>query len=217
MIDEDGETLSRRALMRAAAGSALAASAGAASAQETETATPTGTGTSTGSGGGGGGGGATWTVEMTDENVYEPAERQVRPGDTVVWENVGSSGHTVTAYGDQIPDGANYWASGGFGSEEEARNGYPDQGVIDGGGTFEHTFQTEGTHGYFCIPHEGTGMKGTIEVTTDAPTPTPTPDPAAPALPPTAKAIGVAAAAAMASTLGLAYAFLKYGGRGGEQ
>jgi len=162
--------MKRREFLTAAgvAGGVGAASTSAAAAQETGT--PTGTGATTGDGGGGGN---TWTVEMTDANVYEPAERQVRPGDTVVWENVGSSGHTVTAYQDEIPDGAEYWASGGFGSEEEARNGYPDEGVLEGGDTYEHTFQTEGTHGYFCIPHEGAGMEGSVEVTADAPTPTP--------------------------------------------
>jgi plastocyanin len=221
MTEDDGETVSRRALMRAAAGGALAGAAGAAgtaSAQEaTETATATGTATATeGSSGGGGGGGYTWTVEMTDENVYEPDSIKVRPGDTVVWENVGTADHSVTAYQENIPDGANYWASGGFGSEEAARSSWP-EGAVGGGETYEYTFETEGTHEYFCIPHEAVGMVGSVEVTPDAPTPTPTPAPAAPALPTAAKAVGVGATAAMISTLGLAYAFIKYGGSGGEE
>ena len=238
MTEEGSETLSRRTLLRAVAGGAVAAGAsGAASAQETETETPTptgdgtatgtptgeggdgtATGTPTGEGGdgGGGGGGFTWTVDMTDENVFIPEDLQVRPGDTVSWVNVGTVGHTVTAYEDDIPEEAEFFASGGFDSEEAARNGYPDSGVIGGGESYEHTFTVEGTHEYFCIPHESIGMLGTIEVTPDAPTPTPTPAPevVGPALPESAKAVGVAAAAAMASTLGLAYAFIKYGGGG---
>jgi plastocyanin len=213
MTEDDGETVSRRALMRAAAGGALVGAAGAAGTASAQEATETESG---GDGDGGGGGGYTWTVEMNDENVYEPENIQVRPGDTVVWENVGSADHSVTAYAENIPDDADYWATGGFGSEEAARNGWPD-GAVGGGETYERTFEVEGTHEYFCIPHESVGMVGAVEVTPDAPTPTPTPEPAAPALPAEAKAVGVGAAAAMFSTLGLAYAFVKYGGSGGEE
>jgi plastocyanin len=217
MTEDDGGTVTRRALMRAAAGGALAGAAGAAGSASAQEETETESGTETDEGGdGGGGGGNTWTVEMTDENVFEPQELEVRPGDTVVWENVGSQDHSVTAYEDGIPEGADYWASGGFGSEQAARDGW-EEGAIGGGETYEHTFEVEGTHGYFCIPHETVDMVGTIEVTPDAPTPTPTPEPAAPALPPAAKAVGVGAAAAMASTLGLAYAFIKYGGSGSAE
>jgi halocyanin-like protein len=174
-----------------------------------------------GGGGGqqGGGGPYTRTVEMTDENVYVPESLEVLPGDTVVWENVGTAGHTITAYEDEIPEEADYWASGGFDSEEAARDGWQEKGLIEGGGSYEHTFETEGTHGYFCIPHETAGMVGEIVVTPDA-APPETEAPAAaagPAIPEEAKAIGVAAAAAMASTLGLAYTFMKYGGASGRE
>lgn len=104
------------------------------------------------------------TVEMTDDLAFTPESVTVTAGTTVVWENVGNVGHSVTAYGDRIPDGADYWASGGFGSESAARDGYPDQGNVEGGETFEYTFETTGTHEYFCIPHETAGMKGTIIV-----------------------------------------------------
>ncbi|MFB6156045.1 MAG: plastocyanin/azurin family copper-binding protein [Haloferacaceae archaeon] len=111
----------------------------------------------------GGGGGSGTTVEMNDNLKFVPASLTVSVGDTVTWENVGSLGHTVTAYGEKIPDGAAYFASGGFDSEDAARNGYPD-GDVPGGESYEHTFETAGTYEYFCVPHEMSGMKGTVVV-----------------------------------------------------
>ena len=118
------------------------------------------------SGDGGSGGGQT-RVELTDDLLFDPDEVTVSVGETVVWENVGSVGHSVTAYEDEIPDGAEYFASGGFDSESAARDAYsagdPESGVVPGGESYEHTFETAGTYAYFCIPHEGT-MTGTVEV-----------------------------------------------------
>ena len=108
------------------------------------------------------------TVEMTNGLAFEPDRLTVAVGETVTWENVGSTRHTVTAYEDGIPDGAEYFASGNFDSEAAARNAYTpgssEQGDIDGGSSYEHTFETVGTYEYFCIPHEST-MTGTIVVT----------------------------------------------------
>ena len=124
-------------------------------------------------GGGSNGGGSdansgdfveTSTVDMTDELTFEPKQIQVSAGTTVTWENVGSIGHTVTGYEDEIPDGATYFASGGFDSEQAARDGYPSEGNIPGGEAFEYTFETTGDFGYFCIPHELNGMVGTVRV-----------------------------------------------------
>lgn len=106
----------------------------------------------------------TTTVDMTDELTYEPKRIQVSAGSTVTWETVGAVGHTVTAYEDEIPDGATYFASGGFDSEQAARDGYPDEGNVTEGGSYEHTFETEGTYKYFCIPHEMNGMVGFVMV-----------------------------------------------------
>lgn len=151
------------------------------------------------------------TIDMTDALVYEPAEATVPPGTTVVWENVGTVGHSVTAYEDEIPEEAEFFASGGpFDSEDAARQAYPDQGDIAGGETYEYTFETEGEFGYFCIPHESAGMVGTITVGAggggegDGA--------AVPSIPNSAKTIGVATVSAMASVLLLVYFFLKYGG-----
>ena len=119
-----------------------------------------------GGGGGGSGGGDGNTVDMTDELVFDPETLTVSAGTTVVWENVGAVGHSVTAYEDGIPSGASYWASGDFDSEQAARDAYAPGGPGDvgQGDTYEHTFETAGTHEYFCIPHESAGMVGTIEV-----------------------------------------------------
>ncbi|MFB6308231.1 MAG: plastocyanin/azurin family copper-binding protein [Haloarculaceae archaeon] len=101
---------------------------------------------------------------------FKPATFAVTPGTTVVWRNTSSQGHTVTAYEDGLPDGADYWASGGFDSEEAAREawGKDTAGSVFSGETFEHTFEVPGEHAYFCIPHESRGMVGTVVVTEDA-------------------------------------------------
>ncbi|KPN30822.1 hypothetical protein SY89_01562 [Halolamina pelagica] len=115
--------MKRRDFLRATGGSggAVALGSGVAAGQE-------GTGTATGTEGGGGGG-TTHTVDMTDSLVFDPAELTIEVGDTVVWENVGSVGHSVTAYEDGIPEEAEFFASGGFDAEQPARDAYPEQGT----------------------------------------------------------------------------------------
>ena len=97
---------------------------------------------------------------------FRPTELTVKTGETVVWRNTGSRRHTVTAYEDQIPDEAEYFASGGFDSEQAAREGWMDglKGRINAGATYEHTFEVPGEHHYFCIPHEPGGMTGKVVV-----------------------------------------------------
>jgi len=118
--------------------------------------------------GNGGGGDAvqTSTVDMTDELTFEPKVIQVEAGTTVTWENVGNIGHTVTAYDDQIPDDATYFASGGYESQDAAETSYDDDrgGNVPAGESYEQTFETTGTYEYYCIPHELSGMVGTVEV-----------------------------------------------------
>lgn len=101
-------------------------------------------------------------VDMTDGLAFEPETVTVASGETVVWETVGAVAHSVTAYEARIPDGADYWASGGFDSESAARSNYPD-GSVGAGETFSHTFVTPGEHPYFCVPHQQQ-MKGTVVV-----------------------------------------------------
>ncbi|MFB6137350.1 MAG: plastocyanin/azurin family copper-binding protein [Halobacteriaceae archaeon] len=118
-----------------------------------------------GGGDGGDGGGNGNTVDMTDQLVFDPDSLTVSVGDTVTWENTSSLGHTVTAYGDKIPEEAEYFASGDYDSEQAARDAYMSSqgGNIPAGETYEHTFEVAGTYDFFCIPHEGS-MKGTITV-----------------------------------------------------
>jgi plastocyanin len=97
--------------------------------------------------------------------AFEPAELTVSVGDTVAWEWAAGEPHNVVAYEDGIPDGATYWASGGFESEEAARTGWENgEGAVQEGQSYVHTFETAGEHAYFCVPHEAAGMEGTIVV-----------------------------------------------------
>ena len=103
------------------------------------------------------------TVEMTSDLKFDPETITVSSESTVQWNNTGDTEHTVTAYADRIPDAATYFASGGAASERAARQQL-EQGLIPSGGQFSHTFTTSGTYEYFCIPHEGSGMVGTVQV-----------------------------------------------------
>ena len=94
----------------------------------------------------------------TDDGGYHfrPHVVRLEPGETVRWE-LASGAHTTTAYhpanGDRparIPEGAEPWHSEFL--TEEGRT------------TFERTFTVEGVYDYFCIPHEGYGMVGTLVV-----------------------------------------------------
>ncbi|MXR21569.1 plastocyanin [Halobacterium sp. PCN9] len=154
----------------------------------------------------------TRTIDMTDDLVFAPDSAAVTPGTTVVWENVGSIGHSVTAYEDDIPEEAEFFASGGFDSEQAAREAYPDQGDIPGGESYEHTFEVEGTYDYFCIPHESVGMVATLEVTPDAGEE----EGYTSLLPAKAQQLAVWAVAALVGVLGFTWALLKYGGEYGE-
>jgi len=103
-------------------------------------------------------------VDMTAA-AYEPTKLTVSQGETVAWRHAGGEAHTVTAYGDGIPEGASYWASGGFDSQSAAESGWEDrEGGILTDSAFVHTFETTGTHEYYCIPHEAAGMTGTVIV-----------------------------------------------------
>lgn len=188
-------TVNRRQFLRAGLGGAAAASVGTATAQEA----------------------TTHTVEMTDQLVFDPAVLTIQPGDTVVWETVGSIGHSVTAYEAEIPGEAVYFASGGFESEDAARNSYragePASGDVTEGMSYEHTFEVAGTYDYFCIPHESAGMVGTIQVGGGTDGGGDGGGGAAfPEVPDGARTLAVSATVTFLSVLGLSYVFLKYGG-----
>lgn len=102
-------------------------------------------------------------MTMTEEFGFAPEEITVTSGETVSFANTSSQVHTVTAYQEEIPPEAEYFASGGFSSEQEARDNLS-EGLIQPGDSFEITLQTPGTYRYFCLPHESSDMKGTIVV-----------------------------------------------------
>jgi plastocyanin len=102
-------------------------------------------------------------VQMQAGQKFEPATIEVKVGAEVTWYNASSESHTVTAYEDSLPSGADYFDSGGAGSEAKARDDVQ-AGLIAPGDSFSVRFQVPGTYRYFCIPHESSGMKGTIVV-----------------------------------------------------
>jgi len=142
------------------------------------------------------------TVEVgagSDQVAFAPTKVWVEEGTEVTFEWV-SNGHNVLP--NSQPDGAGWEGSG--------------QSLEDEGFTYSHTFETGGMYTYFCSPHEQLGMKGAIAVGEDVKTESVDGGSAGPQLPDVAKSIGVAAGFAMAATLGLAYFFIRFGGRGGD-
>lgn len=103
------------------------------------------------------------TITMPDNHTFEPKTTTIKSGETVTWTNESDIQHTVTAYEDEIPDEAAYFASGGFESERAARNRI-NEGLIAPGEDYKHTFDQPGTYGYYCIPHESSEMVGTIRI-----------------------------------------------------
>lgn len=81
-------------------------------------------------------------IEKPGQLYYEPNLITIAPDTMVVWKNEDSAIHTVTSV-----DGATY----SFDSD-----------IISAGKSFEHTFNTIGTHDYYCIVHPW--MKGTVIV-----------------------------------------------------
>lgn len=102
-------------------------------------------------------------------NDFRPREyTEATVGEPVVWGNDSSQTHTVTAYDTGLPEGGAYFASGGFESEDAAREAWRsfsgERGAIDIGETYEHAFEVPGTYSYFCIPHEPADMVGSVVV-----------------------------------------------------
>ncbi len=102
-------------------------------------------------------------VSMTEGNQFDPGTVTVRVGETLRFVNDSSQAHTVTAYEESLPEGIDFFASGGFDDEESARAGVA-QGLIRPGEVYTITFAAPGRLRYFCIPHEATGMIGTIVI-----------------------------------------------------
>lgn len=99
---------------------------------------------------------------VTPDNAFTPATVTIHVGDSVGWLNNSEWGHTVTAYEDGIPEEAAFFSTGGYDTEQAARNAWPD-GDIEVGESYEHTFEVAGEYEYFCVPHEEE-MVGTVIV-----------------------------------------------------
>lgn len=102
-------------------------------------------------------------VRMESGQRFEPEVLIISVNETVTFLNESGDAHTVTAYEDALPNGASYFASGGFLSEDEARDDVA-AGLLSSGESFEVKFDSAGTYRYFCIPHESSGMTGRIVV-----------------------------------------------------
>lgn len=83
------------------------------------------------------------TVMATDNLTFSSADLTISAGTTVRWVNTGTMLHTVT------PDGHSEWTSANLATN---------------GSTFKHTFNTPGDYDYYCQPHLGSGMVGTVTV-----------------------------------------------------
>jgi len=129
--------LSRRRLL-AAGGAALAGTAGCLG----------------GSAGGEGDASGDVTVTVAAPAGFDPATVRVTAGETVEWVHEGQRPHTVTAYEDGLPPGADYFASADVRREVTARVLYPVAGSLTEGDSYAHTFETPGTYGYFSVPVE---------------------------------------------------------------
>jgi plastocyanin len=101
--------------------------------------------------------------------AFVPATIEISAGETLVWYNNNDRPHTVTAYDDEIPDEADFFATGDFDSTAAAVEGYENglRGTVDPGESYEHTFEVPGTYRCFCVPHESGGMIGVVTVNAD--------------------------------------------------
>lgn len=95
-------------------------------------------------------------VTMIDQLKFQPAKVTVNVGETVEWHNQSLLVHTVTA----DPEEANKPEHVHLPTAAETFN----SGKINPQEKFRYTFEAPGTYRYFCIPHEATGMRGTVEV-----------------------------------------------------
>jgi plastocyanin len=97
---------------------------------------------------------------MDDALRFLPNRVTVSVGKRIVWRNVGSVAHTITTIRAKasrpadalVPSGTKPW----------------DSGFVFGRETYSRAFQVPGTYRYFCVPHEGARMVGTIVVTSQS-------------------------------------------------
>jgi len=89
--------------------------------------------------------------------VFEPAKLTVQPGDTVTWVNNKMAPHNVIFDASQVPTG----------DKSLADKISHSQLTFAPGESYSTTFSADmpaGDYGYYCAPHRGAGMVGTITV-----------------------------------------------------
>lgn len=113
----------------------------------------------------GGGSSGDHDVGMTIDS-FRPETLTVEPGYTVEFVNTSDHAHTVTAFDGGVPEGADYFASGGYDDEETAVEAWDAEfgGALYTGDSYERTFEVPGRYEYYCIPHIRSDMVGTIVV-----------------------------------------------------
>lgn len=91
-------------------------------------------------------------VKMMDTFEFDPHAVTIHAGEAVEWHNASRFKHSVTADpklgGAALPEGAEPFASG----------------ELQPGESFRRVLSVPGKYRYFCTPHEGIGMTGTITV-----------------------------------------------------
>jgi plastocyanin len=95
-------------------------------------------------------------IETTDQLTFAPAHVEIRAGQTTRWRNSSVTIHTSTGDLDlaadpssvSLPEGAPPWNSGN----------------LSPGAVFELRLEVPGEYRYTCLPHESSGMIGTIRV-----------------------------------------------------
>ncbi len=86
---------------------------------------------------------------------FDPHIAWVEPGGTVTWE-LESGTHDAVAYHPDNDDKPLRMPEDGTPWRTEL--------LSEQGATASHTFETEGVYDYYCTPHEGMGMVGTVIV-----------------------------------------------------
>jgi len=80
-------------------------------------------------------------VVQLGEHFFDPSSITVKVGTTVIWRNNGQQVHDI-----------------------HARDGSFNSPLLNPGNTFTFTFTKPGLFRYYCVPHEGDGMIGQVEV-----------------------------------------------------
>lgn len=96
-------------------------------------------------------------IDMTPGLTFDAQTVTIAAGETVTFRNTSDFAHTVSTRPSNAAQEADTELPAGATSF--------DSGSIAAGGTFTQTFTVPGTYRYFCDPHHGAGMTGTIIVT----------------------------------------------------